>query len=713
MTGRDPVLVLDIRGQGPDMSFLDKLDKRTAHRLGLVDRVVLVDNTASLVDNHDRYQRLVSLSHVRAVVCVAVGPFDVELRQSAALGAAGVTLWVGDEWGSRWAGGSDRPRPITEDPPHLGDLTAALRSPQVFDRVVDTVRQVPHQTVCPGLAVVRPTVSAEELRALRAAALADLVGHDTAIVPWPPAPTAARADDPIDPARDAVAAGSPIGQGRTAVRHAVRSTLDDAARAPGVGGLLTGSPRVRPEALGSVVDAHLADLDRLLDGLDRAASGGRADVPGVPPADPPRHPELATGLRELVRGQLRAGRSLTGAAEHLRRVSNQGESSGEARTELAALRAALRRRLTTPAPPALWPVPGAVFAAAAALTSLLVAWLTGEAVAALGIGVLWTLLVGLFVLRLPGRDPEHLAVVGAAPVGAAVGGLAGSLLPDADVPGAGQALVAAAMVAVTAGVVIAAWRRTVTRWVRALRLDDAGQLAARIESIVDERVRDHVRSLTHRRRLVDATRLLASGCADLARCYTERADASPDPGAPRGPVPELSAVLRADLVELAVRALDRYFTAIAAPSPLAAESQALIADAARDLRDYDEHLDVHGIHSTPPMVADNPARESLRHALWQRSAEARAVLRSDGRDELVQLCQTGDIRALNVAWRDVAVLRFAPAAVQEIVLGRSAAPDVVAIDGDLVGVLRLVPLGAGRVSHVHPTTSDPSDGDRE
>lgn len=711
-------MVLDIREQGPDLSFLDKLDKRTAHRLGVVDRVVLLDNTGSLVGNHDRYQRLVSLSHVRAVVCVAVGPIDVDgevvLRQSSALGTTGVTLWVGDEWGSRWAGGTDRPHPITEDPPNLPDLTAALRSPQVFDRVVAVVRQVPHQTVCPGLAVVRPTVSADELRHLRAAALDDLVDHDTAVHPWPLPPVPARADAPVDPARDLISPDSRLWQGRAAVRRAVRSTLDAAAGAPGFQGLLSGRPRVAPAALGQAFSAHLADLDELLDGLERAATGtggGRLDRLGVPPADPPRHPELAEDLRALVRVELRAGRSLRGLATHLRRLSNQEESSGSARAELAGLRATLEHRLRAPAPPPLWPGPLAVVSALAALTTAATVWLAGSALAGAGVGLLWTVLVALLAWRLPGRSsltPEHLLAVGAAPLAALAGALVGSLLPAADVPTAGATLVTGAALAIAVATVLALWRHVVTTWVKGLRLDEAGQIAGRIESIVDERVREHVRTLTHRRRLVDAALLLASGSAELARLYGERAAADRAGGSvvPRGPVPELAAVLRGDLVELVVRSLERYLTAIGADSPLATESQALVAEAARDLRDYDEHLDARGIHSPPPMVTDNPARDLLRLALWQRSDDARRVLRSDGREELAQLCQIGDIRALNVAWRDVTVLRFAPAAVQRIVLGDTASADIITTETDMIGVLRLVPMSAGRVAHEHPTHTD-------
>jgi hypothetical protein len=47
----EDVLVLDIRDPGPDQSFMDNLTKVEAHRIGLVDRIVVVDNTHTLVGN--------------------------------------------------------------------------------------------------------------------------------------------------------------------------------------------------------------------------------------------------------------------------------------------------------------------------------------------------------------------------------------------------------------------------------------------------------------------------------------------------------------------------------------------------------------------------------------------------------------------------------------------------------------------------------------
>jgi hypothetical protein len=204
--------------------------------------------------------------------------------------------------------------------------------------------------------------------------------------------------------------------------------------------------------------------------------------------------------------------------------------------------------------------------------------------------------------------------------------------------------------------------------------------------------------------------LLASGVAELARLYAGRTPADggvPEGASHRGVAAELLNVLRDDLVSLTMRALDSYLLMIGTDSALATDSATLVAVAERDLSEYQGFLDNHGVHSRPPMIGQSAAREALSLALWQRSDAGRRVLRSDGRDELVQLCQAGDIRALNVAWKDVHVLRFAPAFVQRIVLGVSASPDIIATDLDMIGLLRLVPMGAGRVVHELPTYTAP------
>ncbi|GLZ39073.1 hypothetical protein [Actinokineospora sp. NBRC 105648] len=717
MTDQDAVRVLDIRADGEDSAFLDRLDRVTAHRLGLVDRVVVLDRTDALLGNHERFQRLVSLSHVHAVVCVAVGPIGgtggLALRQSAAF-SSGVTLWVGDEWGSRWAGGTDRPRPLTDGDPALPDLVTALRSPQVFDEVVDLVRQVPHQTVCPGLELVRSAVSDGELRFLRTAALADLVDHSTTERPWPGAPDPAVAGEP---GRDTITPGSPLAQGREALHRAVDALAATAATASGATALLLGGPRVDPRPVAQALDAHLGQVGQLLDLLDRHGTGTdavrRLHALGVPQAHAAANTVLADDLRELVGDELKGGRSLRDLSIHLRRLSNQSapEGSGVARAELATIRAGLPPQLRSPTPPPLWPLPAAALAAAAAVSTAITGWLTGSPVAGGTIGLLWTVLVLTVVLRLPGRGSTGPAVrdvlaVGGVGAAAALGVAAATFLPGVVLPAVGGAVVLAAVAALTVAGVATAWHRLVTGWVARLRPDAVRHAVKRVDALVNARVTGHVRYLAHRRRLSDAALLLASGTAELADLYTLRAaDGPQEPPAQRGGVGDLPGVLRQDLVSLVLRALNPYLHDIGTTAPLTTDP-GLPKAADADLAEYHQFLETHSVHVVPPMVTDDGRRESLSKLLWQRSEAARRVLRHDGRGDLVQLCQTGDIRALDVTWSRVRVLRFAPDLVQRVVLGAAATADVLTTDADVTGVLRLVPLAPGRVVHEHPTHTD-------
>ncbi|RSM69640.1 hypothetical protein DMH04_45805 [Kibdelosporangium aridum] len=723
------VRVLDIRRDGPDMSFLDKLDRVTAQRRGLVDRVVVIDNTHSLLDNHLRFQRLVSLRQVRAVICVAVGPIDdgeVALRQSAALQTAGVTLWVGDEWGSRWAGGTDRPRPITNGPPALPDLIIALSDRGVFDEVFEAVRLVPYQAACPGLDVIRPAADAAELRFLRAKALDEFVRHS--LTGPVTSPVQVKRHD-VDPGQAVIASDSPLEESKQALRRAIDAMAAAAAAAPGFQALLTGRPRVDTAAAVAAFDNHLAQIDELLTLLDNESAGqGSADRLrgfGIHPVEPSDNPALATELRELVATGLRDGRSLRDLAADLRRISNQSGQggSGQARAELAAAAASLPSRTYGPAGPAIWPVPMTAMALLTGFVTAAATWLASSSLAGGAVGLVWAALIALFVWRLPGWVPSgqrrsDWAAIAGGPVIAAIGVLVGSLLPSAGVPDEGVVIVVAAAVVVAFGATAAAWRYTIGRWTRTLRVVKTRELAARVWSIVEKRVRDRADSLRRGRRLSDATMLLAAGVNTLGQVYSERVarDRPPEQTSHGTAMAELLTVLRGDLVSLAVRALDDYLLVVGTDSPLTTtDPDALRVTAERDLSEYQDFLDRHGVHNRPPMVGESSAREALSRALW-RSDAGRRLLRSDGREELVQLCQAGDVRALNVAWKDIHVLRFAPAAVQHIVSDGPASADVIATGLDMIGLLRLIPLGAGRVVHEQPTyteTDRPMDGTRD
>src|SRR4051794_26407165 len=124
------------------------LDLRTDSTVGsaeLAGGVVVVDDAGSLVDHAESYLSLGGEGMVTGVICVAVGesttgnPLDgVVLEVPPGLQYATV-LWAGDARGVDWAPGAASPLPTDGTVDGLDELVAALRVPEVFQRVVDVV----------------------------------------------------------------------------------------------------------------------------------------------------------------------------------------------------------------------------------------------------------------------------------------------------------------------------------------------------------------------------------------------------------------------------------------------------------------------------------------------------------------------------------------------------------------------------------------------
>ena len=715
------VQVLDIRDGGPDLSYLDKLDPASAHRLGLPGRIVVVDTTGNLLVHHDRYQRLLSLPHVRAVVCVAVGPIDdggrgISLRQSAAFRAGGVTLWVGDERGSRWAGGSARPEPVVDGPDVLSDLIGALSDGEVFDEVYETVRQVPYQTACPGLDIVRPPLDDADLLLVRREVLATLAEHSVPGLPPPAAPLPPRAGARLEPALDVVVPGSPLAKDRQALRQAVESAVTAAKAVARPSGLLRTGTGADTTRIHTAFDTRLARIDEMLtlmDGRQTGHSEAELSRLGVPAADPADHRRLAGQLRELVRTELTRGRSLRDLSANLRALANRNMAPDHQkfRGELASLHrhlAPARIRLRR----SHWLAPAAALAVLTALcagvVTALASWPGGAGVAVAGL-----VLSAAFAVRAPGLPPRApLALLIGTSAAAAAGLLAGALPSRAgDGSPAGVLSVAAALAVLVAGA-SAAWHHTSAKWLAELRLAETREAVERVEALVEGKVAEHVRGVAHRRRLADAALALAADTGKLAGLYRARAGSQPAArgGSPSDVLPDLVPVLREDLISLVLQALEDHLTAVGTEATLTAAPENIVATAELELSEYEKFLATHGIYRTPPVVDKNGAREHLSLGFWQRSDAAARVLRTDGRTEFVQLCRIGDIRALDIAWRSVRVLRFAPETARRA-LRVAGDESVLTTESEVVGALRLVPLGAGRVVHEHPAaTTDEGDG---
>jgi hypothetical protein len=236
-------------------------------------------------------------------------------------------------------------------------------------------------------------------------------------------------------------------------------------------------------------------------------------------------------------------------------------------------------------------------------------------------------------------------------------------------------------------------------------LRNADRVFQTLVSVLEDALRRHGSSNQEARRLADATLLLAAGLSDVRDLYAAACGAEPVDGQPpTAASAELFRVLRQDLAELAVHALDRYFANIADGAPLAVDADRFHALAAGLFADYTDQLAT-SVLRQPAMIGDAEPRRLLISALWQHSAHAREILRAGPRSELLALCRSTDLRLMSRDRAAAVVLRFAPTHVQAILTGASVA-DTVAVDTNLVGVVRLAPLLPGRVRVVQATVTD-------
>jgi hypothetical protein len=188
ITDSEPVVVdIDLRDRYEDLlSFgnFSELQLAFARGLGIVEadlgRILIVDDTHDLEKHTPGIERIVGAPGVRQVICLVVGPAAHEiargyetlfgpdsatggprgrrtaLRKPFALRAPHVTLWVGDARGVGWEMNQIQPRVLAvgdapDNGPMLDAVIEALRSPQVFDAVYETVGALPDGAAAPGL----------------------------------------------------------------------------------------------------------------------------------------------------------------------------------------------------------------------------------------------------------------------------------------------------------------------------------------------------------------------------------------------------------------------------------------------------------------------------------------------------------------------------------------------------------------------------------
>ncbi|MBB5959580.1 hypothetical protein FHS29_006201 [Saccharothrix tamanrassetensis] len=690
-----------------DLRSADAQRHPTGVRPGTATRLIVVDDSTATSGNHDAYQRIATLGHLRDVVLVIVGPVTRDetrrpsLRPSAALGRTAVVLWVGDERGIRWEGGSDRGRAVDpEDGSGLDDLLGVLRVEQVFDAVVRHLRQVPHQTASPAVDLVHPSLKPAQLRELLARCLGE-VARPADVRGGPPE---TRAELPA--VRASVERGSRLERARTEARqrlaHAARTTAD---LTRWNGAWNPGGRRARESVAhaSAALEAHHAlvvDAVRLAGPLPPPDDDALAAL-GVPRPQPVEHKEVGDALGGFLLSTLRSTGSLADTGRELRRLVN-GQAGG-AGQEAVGTPPPLRRQAAANG----W-TPVLVLLPFVLLTCLVPAWLphfgaaTGPATA-----VLWLVAVAFLLANRAAQrpaTPPALAVIAAAAVAGVVAGTV--LPPPGGVPELVEVVADVLCALAAVGGSLALWRVLAEAWTATLALAPGQRANDRLAELVDGSVVVPQANAAVRRRTADAAMLLAVGCDDVREVFAARAG---DGGGGAGH-PELLDVIRADLVLVGAASLDDYLAAIGSGASLSVAPEAVTGRAHKLLAEYEDHLLTRGVHQQPP-IGDADVRQDVDTAFRQGAADVRRVLGADGREEMTQLCTAADVlRRLDPDWPGVRVVRFAPRRLRN----SSEWPGpVVEVDRDVVGLLRLVPLRSGVVRPVQPTTpgeDEPSDG---
>lgn len=711
-----PVRVVDLRTGSPGRDAPLGASRDELADLAHDDRLLVVADTTELVALHPWFVR--AASAVRSVLVVAVGAVErpgggVELRQSSAVAPPWGTLWVGGERTVRWEAGSDRGTDLADDRDGVPRLLAVVTAPQVFDAVLGRLGTLRDRVACPAVELVLATGGVAELRAAQADALRALAG-----------PAAAGAVAPLrlpDTVLPAVAGRSGIPPEQAAVRDRARRALDRATAA--VDGLRgPAAPLAVPVAASRVlaaadeaVTAHLDASTEFLGRLQARIDGRPAPAAGPDPVElpdprPADDAALAAGLRAAVTESLASGSTLATAVAALRAVEldNGGAPVARARQDLLAVE---RVRLQD-TPGARLPAPAVAALAAVALVTTAVAAGT-PAIGGWGgvaLALVWALLAGLLVARLPRPAPAARTDLLPVPVVAVAAGLglaAGRPLLGpvlGGVPAAAAWVVGAVLVVVALAAVRVAWVAALDRWTSGVPLAALAELDGRVVAAVDAAAGGPYQQALARRRLSEAAALLAVGLTDVEGMFRPWADrlAGPLAGADRSF--RSSRVFRADLAAVAVAAIEPCLDDVAAGAPLAVRRDAVRSRVADLVRTYDAHVDGGSLHVPPPVGADPALRARLTAAVWERPADVERLLTGDERIPMTQLCARRDLRALDPHWPGIQVLRFAPGSAPG-----GLADGVLATTADAAGLLRLVPMRAGTVSYAQPASGMPAE----
>lgn len=696
-------------------------------------RVVVIDDADTLLKHVDLYQDLIGQPMVAGLICVAVGDAGPEaFVEGVALTVPGslrpdgerrsAVLWVGDPWGLCWAPHTP-PTVAATDAPTLDGLVAALRVDEVFDAVLDLTAEMPGAVASPALRLAHGPAAGPAVTEAATAVARSLCAPGDGVV-GNPGMSLRRLDAEHDPAGALLT--PPIATlGRDAKRKLDR--VRELVRSTGTGWSLVGPDRPTAAA-GSALDvsaravaAYRAEMDQLLEDMDGHLEEGRpalADVVahGVAEPPPPRTPEIAAALSRLVGDRLANGATLPDLAQELQAASAYSEPQGVGAQHERV------RHVPVPAgqmppfprrPLGRWILPVILLTC---LATVLLAG-PGRDGPALGLllGLVWTIAGWLLLARRPtgrgeqGFGPSAGAALRTYELSALAGVAAGYALGRTltDPPEVRYPMILFGLCAVLALVVaLGSWRAAARRWTAQLPLAELDSAMVALDDAVATACLTEWQPM-RRRRAVAAMAGAAAGGVDAIRHALDaagdnllpRSRHEPAAAADRLPavvLPELTQVVRGDLVDLCHTALRPVWSAVEAPHGSAD------ADVAREfgrlLADYRDHVARHGLMSPFREDTDPAPRDALMVRAWTGSPAARDALLSRPDHAMIQLCDSRQLGFLS-STAGPALIRFAPERLVNV-LRRDPTDQRIAHDphvvwtrgSEFIGALRLLPL---------------------
>ncbi|WP_328475429.1 hypothetical protein OHA21_19150 [Actinoplanes sp. NBC_00393] len=696
-------------------------------------RIVVLDRAETLLKHNDVYQDLMGHPTVTGLICVAVGDAGPEAQVDGVVLAAPTSLrpdgerrsailWAGDPVGLDWAPHSAPSFPQPGGTP-FDDLLAALQIPEIFDRVLAAVADLPQAVGSPAARLAFGPPGDAALSDAATAAVRSLVDPGD-LASRGLAQAARRLDDDYDPA-GAVLEPPISDRARDARRKLARVVA--AADTVGACWRLFGADRPTATAGAAMLaatraaEAYRADVDRLLGDMDRHLEEQRPPLAevvdlGVAEPRPPRIPRIVAGLRELVGERLADGVTLPDLVHELQAASAFSAPQGVGGLHERMGRVPIPDG-TLPAfprwPLSLWSLPLILLSC---LACVLVAGPGPDGpVMGLLLALTWAGTGWLLLARRPGSSgeqgfgpslPAALLTYGVAgALGVAGGYLLRQLLTEAPVlPYAMVVFGVLILVAVATG--WRGWQTAARRWRREMPLAELSATVATLDEGTAQACVTEWQPM-RRRRAVSAVADAAAGGVEAIRRSLDEAGETvlPAPrhraadGAERIPevaLPELFQVIRGDLADLCRTALGPVWAAAGAPHGSA--DAEVVREFHGLLSRYREHVGRNGLMSPFGPISGTGTRNALMVRAWDATPAARQALAGRTGDRMTQLCATDQLGFLSTR-NEPTLIRFAPRRLAEV-LQRDPGDQRIAEDpqilwtegGEFVGAIRLVPL---------------------